>query len=114
MEQKLTPKGFENVGRFWGVYGVRFTMAADTFVSKADAGYSNVSKAVKNLIKYVNSQIENGNAEVIIKKSGIRVVSIHDRMAMRIVRYLVSSISAETLVRYDYFSDAETDLGMAF
>jgi len=114
MEQKLTPKGFENVGRFWGVYGVRTTMAADTFVSKADAAYSNVSKAVKNLIKYVNLQVEAGNAEVIIKKQGIRVLSVHDRVAMRTIRYLVSSISAQTLVRYDYFSDAEVDLGSPF
>lgn len=114
MEQKLTPKGFENVGRFWGVYGIRFVMAADTFVSKADAGYSNVSKAVKNLIKFVNSRVEAGDAEVIIKKNGVRVLSIHCRVAMRRIRMLVSAISAETLVRYDYFSDAEVDLGTAF
>ena len=114
MEQKLTPKGFENVGRFWGVYGMRNTLAADTFVSKADAGYSNVAQAVRNLIKFVNMRVEAGDAEVIIKKNGVRVLSIHCRVAMRRIRMLVSAISAQTLVRFDYFSDAEVDTGLFF
>ena len=114
MEQKLTPKGFENVGRFWGVYGVRTTMAADTFVSNADAGCSNVAQAVKNLIKFVNMRVSAGDAEVIIKKNGVRVLSIHCRVAMRRIRMLVSAICAQTLVRFDYFSDAEVDSGELF
>lgn len=89
-------------------------MAADTFVSKADAGCSNVAQAVKNLIKFVNSRVEAGDAEVIVKKKGVRVLSIHCRVAMRRIRMLVSAICAQTLVRYDYFSDAEVDTGMLF
>ena len=114
MEQKVTPKGFENVGRFWGVYGVRNTMAADTFVSKADAEYSNVAQAVKNLTKFTKKLISDGDAEIIIKKDGVRVVSIHCCNAMRRVRYLVSAIAAQTLTRFDYFVGAEVDLGDPF
>jgi hypothetical protein len=114
MEQKLTPKGFENVGRFWGVYGVRNTMAADTFVSRADAECSNVIQVVKNLTKFTKKLINDGDAELIIKKDGVRVVSIHCCNAMRRVRMLVSAIGAQTLTRFDYFVDAETDLGDPF
>jgi hypothetical protein len=89
-------------------------MAADTFVSKADSGYSNVAQAVKNLIKFVNSRVDAGDAEVIIKKNGVRVLSIHCRVAMRRIRMLVSAISAQTLNRFDYFVDAEIDTGNPF
>jgi len=61
MEQKLTPKGFENVGRFWGVYGWRTTMSADTFVSKANLEYSNVFDAIVNLKKFYYSMIDSGD-----------------------------------------------------
>jgi len=114
MEQKLTPLGFENVGRFWGVYGIRTTMSADTFVSKAASESSNVKKAVKNLIKFTKRCIDEGDAELIIRKNGVRVVSIHCRVAMRRIRMLVSNISAQTLSSFDYFCDAEVDLGGPF
>lgn len=106
-EQKLTPKGFENVGRFWGVYGWRITMAADTFVSKTDYGFSNVRNEVKRLLKVVKKAVEQGDAEVIVRKDGIRVISFHSNYSMSRIRMRVSMIGAMTGVRYDYFSDAE-------
>jgi intracellular sulfur oxidation DsrE/DsrF family protein len=89
-------------------------MAADTFVSRADAGYSNVTQSVKNLLKFVKSRVEAGDIEVIIKKQGIRVLSVHCTMVMRRIRMLVSAIAAQTLCRFDYFSDAEVDFRSPF
>jgi hypothetical protein len=114
MEQKLTPQGFENVGRFWGVYGWRTTMAADTFVSRADLEYSNVFDAIVSLKKFYYSMIDNGDCEQIIRKNGVRVFAIHCPVAMRRVRMLVSAIGMQTLKRYDYFEDAEVIMGDPF
>lgn len=106
-EQKLVPVGFENVGRFWGVYGWRTVMAADTFVSKSDYEYSDVRFSVRKLLKLVKKCIKDGNGEVIVRKDGIRVISFHDDYAMSRIRMHVSAISARTCVRYNYFWDAE-------
>jgi len=111
MEQKLTPHGFENVGRFWGVYGSRTTMAADTFVSKADTGRSEVIKSIKTLVSCVKKAVDDGFAEVIIKKDGVRVVSIHNNRVMVRIRMYVSLLGVQTGVRFDYFSDAEVEEG---
>jgi len=110
-EQKDVPAGYENVGRFWGVYGCRVTMAADTFVSRADLEEGKVSYQVERLLNTVKLMIEAGKGEVLIRKDGCLVAVMHDQTSMVTLRRMVSMLAAQTAKVYDYFEDAELDYG---
>lgn len=109
--QKLVPAGFENVGRFWGVYGHRICLSADVFVSNSKLELPEVLRAVEKLEKWVDQLIESGVAEVLVQKDGCLVVVCHNQWNMLRIRRLTSAIGAETFSQYDYFEDAEVDDG---
>lgn len=109
--QKVAPKNFEDVGRFWGVYGDRVTLSADTFVSRSQMERPEVSSSVESLLNYVKASVDRGKGEVIRREDGVLLVVIHDEMAMQKIRRLTSLVSCKTLNYYNYFVDAEVDYG---
>lgn len=112
--QKVVPPGFENVGRFWGVYGCRITLAADTFVSRSDSGNSDVSKAIKKLQIKLESLVSQGKAELLKREEGVLIMIIHSKWDQMTMRRLVSLIGVHTASKYDMFMDAEVDYGIAY
>lgn len=113
-EQKTVPVGFENVGRFWGVYGCRITLAADTFVSNSDNAVTEVSRSVEKLQKMVLLLINNGKAEVLKREEGVYIVIIHEEWHQMTIRRLVSLIGTHTAKNYNMFIDAEVMYGECY
>lgn len=109
--QKVVPSGFENVGRFWGVYGYRITMSADVFVSNSKLNCPEVLKAVEKAENWVENLINAGLAEILIQKEGCLVVVVHNKWNMKRLRRLVSAIGVQTQCQFDYFEDAEVEDG---
>jgi len=107
--QKVVPDGYDNVGRFWGVSGDKSTVAADTFVSHRDMDVPGVASALNRLVLTINMLQSEGFCEVLIKKQGVRVFVLKNRMACEYVRRDVLFLSVKTGVLYDVFSDAELD-----
>jgi len=112
--QKVVPAGFENVGRFWGVYGERVTMSAATFVSRADAEKLNVSRVVEHMLNGVKKAVDAGIAEVVKREEGILIVVCHDEKVMQKIRMSVSRVTALTMKWYDLFVDADVEYGIIY
>lgn len=112
--QKVVPVGFENVGRFWGVYGCRITLAADIFVSRSDTGNSDVSSAIKKLQTKLELLVSQGKAELFKREEGVLIMIIHSKLDQMTMRRLVSLIGVHTASKYDMFVDAEVDYGIAY
>jgi len=113
-EQKEVPAGFENVGRFWGVYGYRVTMSADTFVSRSDMECSRVRHTIQSMMSAIKLAIIQGKAEEIKRENGVLIVVMHDKRVMQDIRRKVSLIESMTTSWYNMFSDAELDYGELF
>lgn len=111
LEQKTAPVGFENIGRYWGVYGDRITMSASTFVSRAESLKTDVSWSTKKLLDAVKLAIDKGKGEVVRREDGVLIVVINDPVAMQRIRMQVSWLSAKTMRIYDLFEDAEVEYG---
>jgi len=114
LEQKVAPRWFEKVGRFWGVYGDRMTMSADTFVSRRNNADPNVNVYVEKLTQHVKKLVDKGLGEVVRREEGVLIVVVHDEAQMQKVRRLVSLVSSRTMTMYDLFCDAEVDYGSIY
>lgn len=106
-EQKDVPEGFEDVGRFWGVVGMKVVVSAATVVRDCDNLDSNVIRAKNSLRSVIKTALDKGKATVIVKKDGAYVVSLHDKFTMLKVRMAVSELTAATMRYQDLFVDAE-------
>lgn len=109
--QKVAPPGFENVGRFWGVYGDRITLSADTFVSRSNQRRPEVVRDTKRLMDHVKKCVSEGIADVIKRDEGVLIVVIHDERQMMKARRLISALACNYAVHHDYFEDAEVCYG---
>lgn len=106
-EQKDVPRGYENVGRFWGVYGCRNVLSADTFCSLEDQKNPQVSKLI-NLIKArLSVAIMFGSAECIVKNDRSYVVVMHNSDTRREIRTLITRLGVQTMKATDMFSYGE-------
>jgi len=109
LDQKVVPENYENVGRFWGVSGNRATVSAATFVNNTAEQQRGTSRAVKSLYQLLEFLVNEGRAEVLIRKEGIMVISIHDLYQQVKVRCYISRIMAASHMRDTMFQDAEVD-----
>lgn len=112
--QKKVPAFFENVGRFWGVFGCRVTMAADTFVSRENMGDTRVQSAVQSMMATLKQAILQGRAEEIKRDDGVLIIVVHDTRIMQTLRRKVSLIGSMTCAWYNMFEDAEVDYGEVY
>jgi len=101
-EQKTVPDDYENVGRFWGVYGCRAVVAAATVISPKAANCPAISGYLEKINLAVKRAIDAGKAKIICRKSGVCVVVIDDKntralIGMNIAKINVRRILAETM-----------------
>lgn len=109
LKQKVPPKDFENVGRFWGICGGRQVVSASTFIGSDLASFNRTYGAIKSMFYELNRLIEDGNAKVMIRKEGVLVVSILNTHAERRMLNQVARLTAVSGVQRDLFSDAELE-----
>lgn len=109
LEQKTVPAGYENVGRFWGVYGCRFYMAAATFISINSSTDRRVVKVQEVLEKALENSKTRGDSEEIIRESGVIVVVMHSKVLQQKVRRWVSLMDTYVYSEFEYFYGAEID-----
>jgi len=85
--QKDVPENFENVGRFWGVCGLRSTLSATIVISDAALMDKEVSKELK-LFKHTVVSRENGGVTVMRDRHGeFRGLYCKDDQAWRDTMY---------------------------
>lgn len=113
-EQKDVPSGFEKVGRFWGVYGCRITLAADTFINRADQEVYEVIQANKKVKTTLQRMISLGKAEIYKREEGVLIVIIHHPIDQMNMRRMVSMLGAITTHKYNMFMDAEVEYGECY
>jgi len=109
LKQKLPPKDFENVGRFWGICGGRKVMSASTFVGSDMASFNRTYGAIKAMFYELNRLIEDGNAKVLLRKEGVLVVTILNSHAENRMINQVARLTAVSGVQRNLFFDAELD-----
>lgn len=68
--QKAVPEGYSKVGRFWGVWGNRRLVAADTFVSARQSKDSAISGIEKKISSLVKEALRVGDAKEMFHKLG--------------------------------------------
>lgn len=110
LAQKSVPEGYENVGRFWGVTGVRAVLAADTYVTQDELKDEWIQKDVKRMMLDISNAVQVGKAEVVVRKQGVLVVVMHDPGLQRKMRSNVSRLSAKTMHWSMMFQDAELEI----
>jgi hypothetical protein len=108
-EQKVVPLGYENVGRFWGIYGGRSTVSAVTFVASTESDQNKAKNSLKSLHSTLQLMITNGHAEVYKREYGVLVLLVHDSQHQKTVRMLVSRLACSTMRFSNMFSEAELD-----
>lgn len=110
-EQKDVPSEYENVGRFWGVYGRRAVVSASTWVDAKELAGDNHKRPLNNLYKFVNLCLLYGRMECFRRETGLVLIQMHEKSDQMKVRRLVSQLAASTM-RFDgMFDDAELDHG---
>jgi hypothetical protein len=110
-EQKDVPSDYENVGRFWGVYGRRAVVSASTWVDAKDLDGVNHQRPLNNLYKFVNLCLLYGRMECIRREKGLVLITMHEKSDQMKVRRLVSALAASTMNFEWTFFDAEVDYG---
>lgn len=76
-EQKQVPKGFGWVGRFWGVWGDAFSVAAATSFSQKRARDPKASAIIKSLICWLKVLIDEEYIELILKKDETSNINVY-------------------------------------
>lgn len=105
--QKVVPKNYENVGRFWGVSGYRATMSADTFVSRDDRRSGGVRSSEKKLFEEVEDGINEGVIAVFKKVPGeVAIYILLNNQIWRRLMLKVSILAAKTMKVPQLFQDA--------
>jgi hypothetical protein len=109
LKQKVPPKDFENVGRFWGICGGRQVVSASTFVGSDLASFNRTYGAIKSMFYELNKLIEDGKAKVLVRNEGVLVVTILSNYAERRMFNQVARLTVVSGIQRDLFIDAELD-----
>lgn len=104
--QKAVPAGYENVGRFWGVSGDRYTLAADTWVETWQSTDPGVSSVVKSIKSVVQNATATGKMSTYRREEGVYIGTTTDNETERKLRMRICQLSALTGYRSQIFSDA--------
>lgn len=113
-EQKHVPENYENVGRFWGVFGRRDVMAATTFLDTSERSQYDAKYQLERLFSFVNRALMEGDAEILVRKEGVCVVNLITKDAQRKARLRISMLGAMINRHEAMFCDAELDGDIAW
>lgn len=105
-EQKTVPDDYENVGRFWGVYGCRAVVAAATAISPKVAMCPVISHYLEVMNKAIKAAIDAKKARVICRKQGVVVVVIDDKNTRALVGMNIAKINVRRILEHPMPSDA--------
>jgi hypothetical protein len=109
--QKIAPVGFDNLGRWWGVYGNRSVVSAECLVTGLAAQTENVKISYRSLISLLKRLVDEGKAKVIKTDEDFFMVDIklkeHQEMVLRKL-YVLQAHCGD--VGY-MFEDADIDYG---
>jgi hypothetical protein len=114
LAQKRVPIGFENIGRWWGVYGVRGTVSADVHVSNVRFKDIRVKKAVFSLRLELERLVFEKKARVIKRCEGFLLVDLLDKDTQQRILGEVYMIQATSGDIGDMFLDAEVEYGSCY
>lgn len=81
-EQKAVPKGYLNVGRFWGVRGDSSRTSAECYLSRHDRGDPGNILSINTINWLVLYHLRSGTARVIVAEQGTRVIAFGKREDM--------------------------------
>jgi hypothetical protein len=110
-EQKAVPSDYENVGRFWGVYGRRAVVSASTWVDAKDLDGVNHQRPLNNFYKFVNMCLLYARMECFKRENGLVLIRMHNQSDQVRVRVFISQLAASTMRFDSMFQDAELDYG---
>lgn len=110
-EQKAVPQDYENVGRFWGVYGRRAVVSASTWVDAKEFDGVNHQRPLNNLYKFINMCLLYSRMECFKRESGLVLIRMNNISDQVKVRVLISQLAASTMRFDSMFQDAELDYG---
>jgi hypothetical protein len=71
-EQKEVPENYQNVGRFWGIHGVKKVLAADVTFYKDDLRKNDVKRLQSTLFLAIEEQVANGSLVCVRRSFGFR------------------------------------------
>jgi hypothetical protein len=106
-EQKVIPVGYENAGRFWGVYGDRWCVAADTMVTRIDCALGKHARVIGNLNRAVKHLINTGNMVVYKREQGVMIGIIESTHWQCYMRMKIGAVSTALKRHCDVFIGAE-------
>lgn len=109
MEQKTVPEEFENVGRFWGVTGLRTVVEADIFVSRYDMQDTMVTMAQKRIKRLLKRAKREGKLKVLASGPNNYVARISDVAIQKKLRAEICRLNMATLRFGTIFDDAEVE-----
>lgn len=110
-EQKEVPNEYQNVGRFWGVYGRRGTLSASTWLEDSQSRVSHIQTKQQQLFRVINKFLFDGNAEIIHRDAGVAIIICNDEQRMKYIRMRIMMLSAAIHSFDEMFCDAELDYG---
>ncbi len=108
-EQKSVPEEFENVGRFWGVTGLRTVVVADTVVSLRDLQDSMVVAAVNRVKRLVRRIKREGFLVELASGPENYVARVTSDDYKKALRAEISRLEAASMVFSNMFFDAEVE-----
>jgi len=111
LEQKRVPIGFENIGRWWGVYGCRITLSADVYVSRGDSKDELVSMRIESLFDALDDHIFMGRARILNRIEGFLLVQLKTKEAQDDILFHVEQLRDQIGGEDGLFEDAELDNG---
>ncbi len=109
LTQKVVPKGYENVGRFWGITGDRWCVSADTFLSRPDMLSGDHIRVQNNLKRLVKTQIMSGIMQIFKRDTGILIGIVKDERQLMLLRFRIGALASSTGRIFDYYSSADID-----
>lgn len=89
--QKIVPDGYENVGRFWGIQGLRSVVSAATWVSSQAMEVPAVQSSVNNIKQAIKRGLADGNCKKLPTKNGTAIAIVftsnehHYKMLQRVL-----------------------------
>jgi hypothetical protein len=106
-EQKDVPENYQNVGRFWGIHGLRTVVSADIAFFKDELRKNEVFDLKQSLFNKISLGIAEGSLTFIKKSEGFRLFRINRTACSFNYMTLIQSLCAEFKTVNGYFEGSE-------
>lgn len=109
-EQKAVPEGYEDVGRFWGIYGDRVVVSAATWVSERNKEDSRVLNVIKKINYWMSLGKREGKIRILVAKPDeASVIMIMDKTLMLKIEMCIARLTCLTMNHEQFFDTAEIE-----